>query len=185
MKTQILSRRNAPISLIGFLLLVTITQIGCGVFVNRVIGSDAVRLTQDDLYMIGLTKSNRIRRHPAYPSVIAGFQQGGSSELTIQYWLFDSSSTAKKAAEAAWTWLFAASANFHPELNSEDVIGDATWHRIHSSREQWERVPTDIFFVKYNLLVTVRTGGDPSKDLQDARDIARHIEAKINAVLKK
>ena len=32
MKAQILSKRNTPVSLIGFLLLVTTTQIGCGIF---------------------------------------------------------------------------------------------------------------------------------------------------------
>lgn len=188
MKTQIFSRRNAPISLIGFLVLVT-TLIGCRIFVNRGIELDPVFLTQDDLYMIGLTKSNRIRRHSEHEikgwSVIAGFQQGGNRELTIEYWLFGSSATAKKAAETHWTWTFAAPANFHPEFNPEDIIGDATWRRIHRSRENWERGPTDIYFVKYNLFVWVRTYGHSSHRLQDARDIARHIETKIAAVLKK
>ena len=181
--------------LISFLLLMTTTSLGCGIFVNRVIGSDTVRLTQGDLYAIGLTKSNRISGYPAYPftildnikraSVIAGFQQGGSGDLTIQYWLFDSSSTAKKAAEAGWTWHFSGVPNFQPELNPDDVIGDATWRNIHRSREKSERGPTDIYFVKHNLLVSVRTNGPPSNRLQDARDIARHIETKLEAVLKK
>ena len=195
MKTQSVSRWNASVSIISFLLLVATTQIGCGVFVNRVMRRDAVILTQNDLYMIGLTKRNRIGRYPDYPftirdilkgsSVIAGFQQGGSGELTIQYWLFDSSSTAKKAAEAEWTWHFSGVPNFQPELKPEDIIGDATWRNIHKSREESEKVPTDIYFVKHNLLVSIRTSGHPSKDLQDARDIARHIEAKIEAVLEK
>lgn len=186
MKTLILSKRNALISLIGILILMTITLLGCGVLfnVNRVLKFDSVLLTQNDLHRIGLTKSNRIRRHPDYPfTIIAGFQQGGSGDLTIQYWLFDSSSTAKKAAAVGWTWTFAGPADFQPESNPEDVIGDATWRNIHRSPREWENDKTDIYFVKYNLLVSVRTIGHGH--LQYARDIARHIETKIAAVLPK
>ncbi len=191
MKTQILSKWNAPVSIIGFLFLVTTTLIGCTVFVSR-----GTRLTLKDLHMMGVTNSNRVDRYLHYPSAIRGtkrnflsglpviaiFQYGGNgNQLTIQYWLLDSSSTAKKAAEAAWPWLFAAPANFQPELNPEDIIGDATWRNINRKEDG----PTDIYFVKHNLLVSVRTVGQPSKDLQNARDIARHIEDKIEAVLKK
>lgn len=195
MKTQSLSSWNTSVSTIGFLLLVATTQIGCGVFVNRVMRRDAVILTQNDLYMIGLTKRNRISRYPDYPftmrdilkgsSVIAGFEQGWSGgDLNIQYWLFDASSTAKKVAQAAWTWHFAGMPNFHPELNPDDVIGDATWRNIHRSWKECKKGPTDIYFVKHNLFVSVRTNGPPSNRLQDARDIARHIETQIAAVLK-
>lgn len=189
MKTQIFSKRSEPVSIIGFLLLVTTTLIGCGVFVNH-----GTRLTLNDLHMMGVTNSNRVDRYLDYPSagrgtktnflsglpVIAIFQYGGTGDITIRYWLLDSSSTAKKAAEAARPWLFAALANFQPELDPEDIIGDATWRNINRKEEG----PTDIYFVKHNLLVSVRTSGQPSKDLQDARDIARHIENKIEAVLK-
>ena len=201
MKTQIFLMQNLPVIIIGFLLFVTTMLLGCDVFfnANHVMPRDSVLLTLDDLYKIGLTKHNRIPRTLDYPytirgtsehhikerSVIAGFEQGNSRELTIEYWLFDSSHTAKKAAEANWTWLFAGPANFHPELDPKDVIGDATWRRIHRDREKWERGPTDIYVVKYNLLIWVRTDGHSSHRLQDARDIARHIEAKIAAVLKK
>ena len=192
MKTQIFSMKNVPASIIGFLLIATITPIGCKVFVNRVIESDTVLLTLDDLHKMGLRNGGRIGRHVNDLSpikqlyVIAGFEQGWSGgDLNIQYWLFDSSSTAKKAAEAAWTWTFAAVPNFHPELNPDDVIGDATWRNIYRSRKAWEKGPTDIYFVKYNLLVSVRTNGPPSNRLQNARDIARHIETQIAAVLKK
>ena len=186
MKAWIFSMRNAMVNLIGFLLLMTTATIGCGVFVNRVMTRDPVLLTLDDLHKIGLTESNRIRGHPMLElSVIAGFQQGGSGDLTIQYWLFYSSSTAKKAAEAEWIWTSAAPVNFHPELNPEDIIGDATWRRIHKRRKEWEKGPTDLYFVKYNLLVYVRTKGHPSNRLQIARDIARKIETQIDAVLKK
>ena len=192
MKIQILSRRNARVSIIGFLLLVTTTLLGCGVFfnVNCVIGLNAVILTQDDLYRMGLRKSDRIGRRLndlssiKKLSVIGGFEQrrGGG---TVQYWLFDSSYTAKKAAETEWIWTFAAMANFHPELNPEDVIGDATWHRIHRSWKEWEEGPPDLYFVKYNLLVSLRIDGHPSNRLQSTRDAARSIEAQIEAVLLK
>ena len=194
MKTQIFSMRSAPVSIISFLLLVTTTQIGCGVFVNRVIGLDPVLITLDDLHRMGLRKSERVYRRLNDPygisgpikklSVIAGFEQRGY-QLTVQYWLFDSSYTAKKAAEVAWIWTFAAMPNFHPELNPEDVIGDATWCRIPTKWREWEEGPTDIYFVKYNLLVSVRTKGHPSNRLQDARDAARKIESQIAAVLLK
>ncbi|MDE0401454.1 MAG: hypothetical protein OXL96_26965 [Candidatus Poribacteria bacterium] len=176
---------------IRFLLLVATPLIGCGIFVNR-----GTRLTLSDLHMMGVTNSNRVDRYIDYPSAVRGtkrnflsglpviaiFQYGGNgNQLTIRYWLLDSSSTAQKAAEAAWPWLFAAPADFQPELDPEDIIGDATWRNINRKVDG----PTDIYFVKHNLLVSVRTSGQPSKDLQDARDIARHIENKIEAVLKK
>ena len=186
MKTQIFSMRNVPVGIIGLLLLVTTTQIGCGVFlfnVNRVLKLDPVLLTQNDLHTIGLTKSNRIGIQPDYPfTIIAGYKQGESGGLTVQYWLFDSSSSAKKAAESGWPWFFAAVPNFQSEQNPEDVIGDATWRNIHRSPREWENDKTDIIFVKHNLLVSVRAIGHGH--LQYARDIAQHIDTKIEVVLK-
>ena len=203
MKTQILSRHNVLISLIGVLLLITTTFLGCGVFynVNRLMTRDPVLLTLDDLHMIGLRKSNRIghlddrhwmqltERHRMggrikKSPVLGGFEQRGY-QLTVQYWLFDSAYTAKKAAASNWIWLFAAMPNFHPELNPNDVIGDATWRRIHKSWTEWEQGPTDIYFVKYNLLVSIRAEVHPSNRLQFARDAARKIEAEIETVLLK
>lgn len=188
MKTQSVSRRDVPVSIIGFLLLGTITLLGCRVFVNRVIESDTVLLTLDDLHEMGLRNGRHVNDLSPIKQlyVIAGFEQGWSGgDLNIQYWLFDSASTAKKAAEAAWTWTFAGMPNFHPELNPDDVIGDATWRNIHRSWKECERGPTDIYFVKHNLFVSVRTNGPPLNRLQDTRDIARHIETQIAAVLKK
>ena len=186
MKPQIFSMRKVPVSIIGFLLLVP-TIIGCGVVffnINRVVKLDSILLTPDDLHRIGLTKSNRIGIHPDYPfTIIAGYQQGGSGGLTIQYWLFDSSSSTKKAAEAGWQWFFAAVPNFQPERNPENIIGDATWRNIHKSPREWENDMTDIYFVKYNLLVSVRTIGHGH--LQYARDIAQHIDTQIEAVLQR
>ena len=199
MKIQILSRRNASISIIGFLLLMTTTLLGCGVFFNRVLGLDPVILTQDDLHMLGLTESNRIHIRPdellsmrqitsshrsgfsKKSPLIVGFEQrevGG----TVQYWLFDSSSTAKKAgAEGFHIHPSAEMPNFHPEFDSDDVIGDATWRGIPRNRSEWENGLTGLWFVKYNLLISVRT----DEHLQDVRDVARKIEAKIQAVLEK
>jgi hypothetical protein len=177
MKPQIFLMRNTWISLIGFLLLLTTATIGCGIFANRVMTRDPVLLTLDDLHKMGLRKRKRIH-DPAGISdpikkfpVIAGFEQRGY-QLNVQYWLFDSWSTAKKAAEAAWIWTSAAPANFHPELNPEDVIGDATWRRIHRRWKEWEKGPANIYFVKYNLLVSIRTNGHLSNRLQFARDAA-------------
>ena len=201
MKRPILSIRNAPVSIIGFLLLVTTTTIGCGVFTYRFLGLDPVSLTLEDLYKMGLRKRNRIRHfYGPYDMlikevhrsgalrkkspVIGGFEQGTRGG-TVQYWLFDSASTAKKAAAIEWIWTSAAVPNFQPELNLEDIIGDATWRRIYKSRKEWEKGPTDLYFVKHNLLVYVRTQGHPSNRLQIARDLARKIETKIDAVLKK
>ena len=189
MKTQILSIRNALINIIGFLLLVTTTQIGCGVFINRVIGSDAVLLTQDDLYRMGLRKSDRIGRRLddhgigaiKKLSVIGGFEQrrGGG---TVQYWLFDASSAAKKAgAEGFHNHPSAEMPNFHPEFDPDDVIGDATWRDIPRNRSEGENGLTGLWFVKCNLLISVRT----DEHLQNARDAARSIEAQIEAVLLK
>ena len=189
MKTQILSRRHALVSIIGLLLLLTTTLLGCVVLsnVNRALDIDPVLLTLDDLRMMGVRTSKLIGvpiEQLKELHVIGAYEQRGT-QLTVQYWLFASSSTAKKAAEGKRIWFFAAPANFHPELNPEDAIGDATWHRIHRNRKEWERGPTDIWFVKYNLLVSVRTKGHPSDRLQFARYTARNIEAKINAVIEK
>ena len=171
---------------IVFFLLMTITFLGCGVFYNfnRVMTRDPVLLTLDDLRMMGLRKSERISRPLNDHFSILGFEQRGS-QLNIQYWLFDSSYSAKKAAANKWIWLFAAMPNFHPELNPNDVIGDATWRRIHRNQKEWEEGPTDIYFVKYNLLVSIRAEVPPSNRLQFARNAARKIEAEIETVLLK
>lgn len=189
MKTQILSRKHIWVSVIGLLLLLTATFHGCVVpfHINRMLGIDPVLLTLGDLRMMGVRKSDRIGvpiEELGKLTAIGAFEQRGF-QLTVQYWLFASSSAAKKAAEGEWIWFFAAPANFHPQLNPEDIIGDATWHRIHRSRKEWANGPTDIWFVKYNLLVSVRARGEAANRLQFARDAARKIEAKINEVVEK
>ena len=189
MRTQILLRRHTLVSIIGLLLLLTTTLLGCVVpfNVNRALDIDPILLTLDDLRTMGVRTNTRIGGpidHLKELHVIGTYEQRGA-QLTVQYWLFASSSAAKKAAGGQAIWFFAAPANFHPELNPEDVIGDATWRRIHRSRKGWENGPTDIWFVKYNLLVSVRTKGAPSNRLQFARDAARKIEAQINGVVEK
>ena len=65
---------------------------------------------------------------------------------------------------------------YQPEPSAEDVIGDATW-----------RIPnaSSIWFVKNNVLVYISAGGHPSNRLQVVQEVARKIEARIEAVLGK
>lgn len=186
MKPQILSRRNVPISLIGFLLLITITLIGCGVLfnVNRVMRLDPVILTQDDLPMMQLTRSYRLDGFPKELSIIVGFnQQWSDGPLVVSYYLFDSSYTAQKARANPRGHTVAAPGNYQPELDPENVIGDATWHLI--PKRQWEKGKTDLYFVKNNVGVHVMTRGTSEYQLRFVRDVAQKIEAKITTVLEK
>ena len=171
---------------IGFLLLVTTPLIGCGVLFNvhRVMRLDPIVLTQDDLRMMRLTESDRLGGFPKELSVIVGFdQQWSDGHLVVRYYLFDSSYTAKKAKANPWGHTVATPANYQPELNPEDVIGDATWHLI--PKRQSETGMTDIYFVKNNVGVHVMTSGASEYQRQFARDVARKVEAKITAVLEK
>lgn len=168
---------------IGFLLLVATLLIGCGILFNvhRVMRLDPIVLTQDDLRMMRLTESDRLGGFPKELSVIVGFdQQWSDGHLVVRYYLFDSSYTAKKAKANPWGHTVAAPANYQPELNPEDVIGDATWHLI--PKRQSETGMTDIYFVKNNVGVHVMTSGASEYQRQFARDVARKIEAKIEAI---
>ena len=73
--------------------------------------------------------------------------------------------------------------DYQPESNPQDVIGDATWRMI--PKRWWEKDATDLWFVKNNVMVYVSANGQSPDQLQFARDVARKIEAKITAVLKK
>lgn len=189
MKTKIFSRRSAPLSIIGFLTLVTTMQTGCGVLfnVNRVVRLDPVILTQGDLPKMRLTSSRRgSRPSSGVPSmdfpVIVEFEQGwNGNQLTVGYWLFDSSYTAKKAADEYTFRMVAGVPDYQPESNPEDIIGDATWRII--PKRWWEKDRTDLWFVKNNVVVYVSADGQSPDQLQFARDVARKIEAKIKAVL--
>ena len=52
-------------------------------------------------------------------------------------------------------------------------------------QQESEGRATDIYFVKNNVLVHVISYGDSPNQLQFVRDVARRIEAKIEAVLPK
>ena len=171
---------------IGFLLLVTTSLIGCGVpfNINRVMRLDPVILIQDDLPTMRLIENRRLYRFPEESSIIVGCEQRWNvNQLIVRYYLFDSEYTAQKVWKNAWGYRVARPAKFHPELNPEDVIGDATWHYI--PKRQTERInDTEILFVKNNVAVLVMADGQPSNQLQFARDVARKIETKITAVLE-
>lgn len=186
MKPQIFSMRNALVSLIGFLLFVPTALIGCGVLfnVNRVMRLDPIVLTQDDLPMMQLTGSYRRDGFPKELSVIVGFdQQWSDDHLIVSYYLFDSSYTAQKARANPLGHTVATPGNYQPELNPENVIGDATWHLI--PKRQWEKGKTDLYFVKNNIGVHVMSRGTSEYQLPFVRDVAQKIEAKITAVLEK
>ena len=188
MKTQILSRRNASLSLIGFLMLMTTTQIGCGVLfnVNRVMRLDPVILKADDLPMMQVRWSRRSSRPPNDSSLLVGFTQHWSGNLSVEYYLFDASYTAQKAAADVGKFrMVAAVMNYRPERNPEDVIGDATWRYIpRLPRNPWDNA-TAIVFAKNNVMVHIMAEGDSADQLQFIRDVARKIEAKIKEVSPK
>lgn len=171
---------------IGFFLLLTTPLIGCGILfnINRVMRLDPVILTQDNFPTMRLMESRRLGRFPKESSIIVGCEQRWSeNQLIIRYYLFHSGAAAQKAWENPWGYRVAATvSNFHPELNPEDVIGEATWCYI--PRRQTERInDIEILFVKNNVAVLVMANGHPSNQLQFVQDVARKIEAKIAAVL--
>ena len=187
MKPQISLIRRAPLSIIGFLLLLTTMQTGCSVLfnINRVMRLDPVILTQNDFPTMRLMESCRLDRFPKESSIIVGCEQRWSeNQLIIRYYLFHSGTAAQKAWENPWGYPVAATvSNFHPELNPENVIGEATWHYI--PRRQTERInDIEILFVKHNVAVLVMANGTPPNQLQFVQDVARKIEAKITAVLE-
>lgn len=156
---------------IGFLLLGSITTIGCAILSNAypVMSLRPVLLTQDDLPTMQLT-NERSSSPTKELSRIVEFEQLWNEELVILYSLFNSSSAAQKAASP----LFPDVVGYRPEPNPKEVIGDATWH---------VEKPPGIYFVKHNVRVYVLVKGHPSQRLPFTRDVARKIEAKITAVL--
>lgn len=188
MKTQILLRRNTPVIIIGFLLLMTTIPLGCGILfnVNRVMRLDPVILRADDLPMMQVRWSHRRSKLPNDSSLLVGFTQHWSGDLSVEYYLFDASYTAQKAAADVGTFrTVAAVMDYQPERNPEDVIGDATWHYIpRLPRNPWDNA-TAIVFVKNNVMVHIMVEAHSVDQLQFIRDIARRVEAKIEAVLPK
>ena len=172
---------------IGFLLLMTTTTIGCGVLFNfnRVMRLDPVILTQEDLPTMRLMENERLDRFPEESSILVGCEQRWNvNQLIVRYYLFHSEYAAQKIWKNAWGYRVAGPASFDPELNPENIIGDATWN--FTPKRHTERINgPEILFVKHNVAVLIRTKGDPSNQLQFAREVARKIEAKITAVLEK
>ncbi len=176
---------------IGFLLLVTTSLIGCGVLfnvnrnVNRVMRLDPVILIQDDLPTMRLMENLRLYGFPEESSIIVGCEQRWNvNQLIVRYYLFHSEDTAQKVWKNAWGYRVARPAKFHPELNPEDVIGDATWRYI--PKRQTDRInDTEILFVKNNVAVLVMANGATSNQLRFTRDVARKVESKIESVLEK
>ena len=185
MKIQILSRCHAPVGIIGFLLLLTTTTIGCGVLFNfsRVMRLDPVILTQDDLPTMRLMETKRLDRFPEESSIIVGCEQRWiRKQLIVRYYLFHSAHAAQKVWKNPWGYRVAGPAKFDPELNPENIIGDATWH--YTPQRQAGRInDIEILFVKHNVAVLVMANEHPSNQRQFVQDVARKIEAKITAVL--
>ena len=187
MKIRNLSKHNTSISRLGLLILLT-TTIGCGVlfYVNRVVKLHPVILTSGDHPTMQLTSSARnsrlTTRGPALESaVIVEFkQQWNENQLKVEYWLCDAAYTAKKAAEAYRFRSGARTPNHDLERNPEEVIGDATWH-LRPMRRWAPYWTTELYFVKNNVIVYITAKGHPSNKLRFVRDVARKIEAKINA----
>ena len=75
MKTQVLSKENASVNIIGLLLLVMITSLGCGILsilsnAYPVMRLDPVILTQGDLRRMRLTESDRLGGFPKESSIM-------------------------------------------------------------------------------------------------------------------
>ena len=185
MKIQILSRCHAPVGIIGFLLLVITMLLGCGVLFNfsRVMRLDPVILTQDDLPTMRLMETKRLDRFPEESSIIVGCEQRWiRKQLIVRYYLFHSAHAAQKVWKNPWGYRVAGPVKFDPELNPENIIGDATWH--YTPQKQTERInDIEILFVKHNVAVLIMGNDHPSNQRQFVQDVARKIEAKITAVL--
>jgi len=159
---------------------------------------DAILLTADDLPTLELDPvyNNPIRGPIKEPPVVEGFTHSWNGDqpeedIRVRYWLFDSSDNAQKAADK-WRSVIAQAgikingkreSAYQPEINSSDIIGDATWRVIDDGQG---RSGNSIWFVKNNVLVYVMGGARPGiNQLPLTRAVARKIEAKIDAVLSK
>ncbi len=180
---------------ITFILLLSLPPLGCGILYtgeNMLVGKlSAILLTTDDVPTMKLDPvvTGHRRGVVKYPPVLAGFEQSWNGTrpeelIYVNYWLFQSVRDAQKAADV-WRSFIAAAAievngriesAYQPELNPEDVIGDATW-RVAGAPEIW--------FVKNNVLVYIIGRRSQVDQRQLTRAVARKIEAKINAALPK
>ena len=79
---------------------------------------------------------------------------------------------------------------FLPELDPDEVIGDATWCHIESDEKNRALKSIPLLFVKNNVVVQVFPDAEPGHEysphrLRFAREVARKIEAKITTILLK
>ena len=140
---------------------------------------ESITLTEDDLPMRSI-RSFRVIEDSS--TVTALLQEWNGFQLTVQYCLFNSPDAAQKAGADGLTWWYVVGTpKFQSESNPENIIGDATWSYIYSDPD----APAHIWLAKNNFLVHVKGSRVPSNPLQFVRDVARKIEAKIEAVLKK
>ena len=175
-----------------FIFLLAMVSLGCNVSNKGAISNkgghilfrklDPVLLIPADLPTMQLQESDH-RIGGDDPNIVLTLDQWWGKPLSVEYFLFDSASTARNAADNFSFRIVAAIPNSHRELNPNDVIGDATWRII--PKQLWEKHWTRIWFVKNNVLVDIRADGPPSQQLQFVRDVARKIEAKMEAVLQK
>ncbi len=168
--------------LIAFVFLFIIALPGCDI-INKdehmlVRELDAILLTADDLpttMELDVSSTFPISGRMREPSVVDGFTQlwNGTQPqgpMGVSYWLFQNVAEAQKAS-SHWRGVY------QPEPNAEDVVGDATW-RVENNPSIW--------FVKNNVVVYIMIRRKPLVDqLTFTRAVARKIEAKIDAALKK
>ena len=114
--------------------------------------------------------------HGDWGRSIAEFEQDwDGKQLSVRYYLFDSLSTAQKVAAHGGTWRFAVLPNIHPELNPEDVIGDATWHYIRDEQDE----ETTMIFVKNSVLVHITASGPRHIDYSSSVTLPERLQPKL------
>ena len=173
--------------LLVFILLLVIAPLGCHIL-NKgdnmlVRNLDAVMLTANDLpatMELDVSSSFVISGKRKFPPIVDGFSQSWNStrpeeHISVSYWLLRSVEDAK-TAEGGWMGTLASAGIYLPEPRPEDVIGDATW-RIENNASIW--------FVQNNVLVFIMGRRPKINQLPFTRSVARKIEAKINAALRK
>ncbi|HIE28606.1 TPA: hypothetical protein EYP66_15110 [Candidatus Poribacteria bacterium] len=151
---------------------------------------DSIQLTDDEMPVPARLSSSRpilSPTSPAEPECLAGFcdrwwiDNRPGKNVAIHYWIFDSPKDADLAAVKGRRYISARSiyidgkweSVYQPETELEGMFGDKTF--------SWQN---NILFVKSNVLVLVSEPGQ-QVELETIRSIARKIEAKLDAVLKK
>lgn len=175
-----------------FIFLLAMVSLGCNMRNKGAISNkgehilfgklDPILLTPADLPTMQLQESYQ-HLGGDHPNIVLTLDQWWGKPLSVEYFFFDSASTARQAAGNFNFRIVAGIPKYRRELNPNDVIGDTTWRIIPNllRDKNWTR----IWFVKNNVLVDIRADGPPSQQLQFVRDVARKIEAKMEAVLQK